>query len=195
MLNTKDLPLRSLGNLGIWKSGGTPKRTRPEYFGGSVNWFSAGELDRLYLRDSVEKITKEALENSSAKLFRKGSLLLGMYDTAAFKMGILTKDSASNQACACITPNEMVNVVWLYHELQLMKSHFLTQRNGVRQKNLNLGMIRKFEVPLPPLPLQQQFAAFAAEVDKSKFIVRHMFAMQLRQLYVTAGIQYDHVKL
>ena len=93
-----------LGDLGVWKSGGTPSRNNPAYFTGNINWYSAGELNTMYLRGSVEKITKIAVAESSTKMFKKGSMLVGMYDTAALKMGILLEDSAANQACANIEP-------------------------------------------------------------------------------------------
>ncbi len=102
--NTNKLPIKSLNDLGEWASGGTPSRAISEYFEGDINWYSAGELNTLFLEKSLEKITEEAIEKSSTKLFKAGSMLVGMYDTAAFKMGILKEDSASNQACACITP-------------------------------------------------------------------------------------------
>ena len=166
--NTNDLPIRSLNELGSWASGGTPSRTVPEYFKGNIDWYSAGELNKLFLEGSVEKITEEAIEKSTTKLFKAGSLLIGMYDTAAFKMGILKEDSASNQACACITPNDEVNIIWLYYELQMMKNHFLSQRRGVRQKNLNLGMIKAFKIPIAKRDQQDEFSDFVKQVDKSK---------------------------
>ena len=95
-----------------------------------------------------------------------------MYDTAAFKMGILKEDSASNQACACITPNDEVNIIWLYYELQMMKEYFLSQRRGVRQKNLNLGMIKAFKIPIAKRDQQDEFSDFVKQVDKSKVKVQ-----------------------
>ena len=166
------LPIVSLETLGKWNSGGTPSRSNPEYFNGDVNWYSAGELNSLYLYDSNEKLTKDAIEESSAKLFKSGSMLIGMYDTAAFKMGILTMDSSSNQACACIEPNGKINIVWLYYELQIMKDHFLSQRRGVRQKNLNLGMIKSFKIPLADIEKQNQFACFVVQIEKTKSVVK-----------------------
>ena len=166
--NTNDFPIRNLNELGNWASGGTPSRTVPEYFKGNIDWYSAGELNTLFLEGSVEKITEEAIEKSATKLFKAGSLLIGMYDTAAFKMGILKEDSASNQACACITPNDEVNIIWLYYELQMMKEHFLSQRRGVRQKNLNLGMIKAFKIPIAKREQQDEFSDFVKQVDKSK---------------------------
>ena len=167
--NTKNLPLIKLEALGSWSSGGTPSRKNPYYFTGSINWYSAGELNKKYLDGSVEKITEEAVQNSAAKIFKKGSLLVGMYDTAALKMGILNEDSSANQACANIEPNESVNLVWLYHTLQIMKPHFLAQRHGCRQKNLSVAMIKNFEIPLVSKEQQNQFASFIQQLDKSKF--------------------------
>ena len=87
--------LVKIGEIGALTSGGTPSRAKPEYFEGDIRWYSAGELNSLYLPDSVEHISQMALQQSSAKLFNKGTLMIGMYDTAAFKMGILTEDSLS----------------------------------------------------------------------------------------------------
>lgn len=168
--NTKKLPVHRLDELGEWNSGGTPARNHEVYFTGDINWYSAGELNELFLHGSIEKITEDALNNSTAKLFPAGSMLVGMYDTAAFKMGILNEASASNQACACIEPRDCADIVWLYYELQLMKDHFLSQRRGVRQKNLNLGMIRGFQVPLAEKKEQISFSDFVTQVDKSKFV-------------------------
>ena len=168
--NTNNLQMKYLSELGDWASGGTPSRNESKYFEGNINWYSAGELNTLFLDGSVEKITEKAIENSSTKLFKEGSMLIGMYDTAAFKMGILKEASASNQACACITPNEKINIIWLYFELQMMKKYFLSLRRGVRQKNLNLGMIKSFGVPVADRILQDEFATFVHQVNKLKYV-------------------------
>ena len=160
--------LVKIGEIGALTSGGTPSRAKPEYFEGDIRWYSAGELNSLYLPDSVEHISQMALQQSSAKLFNKGTLMIGMYDTAAFKMGILTEDSSSNQACANLNPRQGFNIVWLYYLFDIMKPVFLQERQGVRQKNLSLSKIKEFEVPFAPFELQNQFADFVKQVDKSK---------------------------
>ena len=93
--NPKEFNVVSFSDLGSWTSGGTPSRKNPDYFEGDIDWYSAGELDSLYLKNSKEKITALAIEESSAKLFAAGSLLVGMYDTAALKLGIATKQCSS----------------------------------------------------------------------------------------------------
>ena len=101
-------------------------------------------------------------------LFPAGSMFVGMYDTAAFKMSILKNDAAANQACANIIPNDQVEILWLYVVLQIMKPHFLERRRGCRQKNLNLGMIKEFEIPFPPKEEQTSFVHFFEQATKSK---------------------------
>ena len=164
--------LVKIGEIGALTSGGTPSRAKPEYFEGDIRWYSAGELNSLYLPDSVEHISERALQQSSAKLFNKGTLMIGMYDTAAFKMGILTEDSSSNQACANLNPKQGYNIVWLYYLFDIMKPIFLQERQGVRQKNLSLSKIKEFEVPFAPFELQERFAAFVEQTDKSKLAIQ-----------------------
>ena len=171
--NLKKMRLVKLSELGVWSSGGTPPRNIEKYFMGNIDWYSAGELKELFLTGSIEKITLEALENSSAKLFPPGSMLIGMYDTAAFKMGILQKESSSNQACACIIPNNKISIIWLYYILQEMKPYFLLNRRGIRQKNLNLGMIKNFEIPLSEREMQNQFADFVEKVEQNKSKIKN----------------------
>lgn len=171
-LQSNQKNLVKIGEIGTLSSGGTPSRTKPEYFNGKIRWYSAGELNDLYLKDSNEHISDDALNNSAAKLFEKDSLMIGMYDTAAFKMGILTEQSSSNQACANLKPNDRYNVIWLYYLFDAMKPVFLKERQGVRQKNLSLSKIKSFEVPSAPLSLQNEFATFVERVDQQKQTVQ-----------------------
>ena len=173
--NEKGWEIKAIGNIADCASGGTPSRTNPHYFEGTINWYSAGELNSLYLIDSVEHITETALKESNAKLFKANSLLVGMYDTAAFKLGILTKESSSNQACANIILHED-NVIWLYFTLSEMKDEALKHRKGARQKNLNLSFIRNFCIPVPPISLQNKFAEKIKSIEHQKELIKQSIA-------------------
>ena len=158
-----------LSDIGSISSGGTPSRKVPEFFSGDLDWYSAGELNSLYLSGSVEKITREAVENSSTTVYPAGTLLIGMYDTAAMKMGILKKDSAANQACAGFIPSNKVNILWLYVALSVSKDRILLMRRGCRQKNLNVGMLKSLQLNLPSIDAQNKFTVFFTQSEKSKF--------------------------
>ena len=173
--NEKGWCIKTLENIGKCISGGTPSRKNAEFFEGSINWYSAGELNSLYLEESIEKITETALNESAAKLCKANSLFIGMYDTAAFKLGITKTEAASNQACANVFPKED-NVIWLYFVLSIMRDEALKYRHGARQKNLNLGFIKSFSVPVPPLSFQQSFAEKIQSIEKQKETIRASIA-------------------
>ena len=140
---------------------------------------SAGELNGFYLQPSVGKITTEALNQSAGKLYPTGSILVGMYDTAALKMGVLDKAAASNQVCACLIPNESILVEWLYTAISIMKPFLLSQRKGCRQKNLILKMIKEFKLPIAGEAARKTFHVFAARVAQKVAEVEGMLGLDV----------------
>ena len=148
-------------------SGGTPSRVKKEYFKGHIPWFKAKELNDDYLHDSEEHITKEALKNSSAKLLPPGTIIIGMYDTAAGKLGILTKPAATNQACAGVVINqEKAQIKFVFYSIKALRQYYILKRRGTRQQNLNLSMVKGFPIPLPPLSEQKRIVAKLDELNK-----------------------------
>jgi type I restriction enzyme S subunit len=171
--NPKQWPLSRLSSLGHWASGGTPPRSQPQYFEGNIDWYSAGELNHRRLPPSKERVSDAAIGVSGARLFKEGTLLVGMYDTAAFKLGILPRAASSNQACANLELQESnCELDWLFNCLEMMRPYFLSQRRGVRQKNLTLQMIKDFEIPLPPVNAQREFVTTvkAVEILQSRLV-------------------------
>ena len=79
-----------------------------------------------------------------------------------------------NQAIAIFRAKEKINPKYLLSALMQPEvlNPFLRQAVGIRQLNLSLSQCRDLEIFLPPLSLQNQFAAFVAEVDKSKVEVQ-----------------------
>ncbi|MDM1014570.1 restriction endonuclease subunit S [Clostridium perfringens] len=168
--NQKKLAKVKLSELGEWKTGGTPLRSKSEYYNGNIPWLSSGELNNKYCFKSNEMITESAIIESAAKIIEVGSLLLGMYDTAALKSTINMIECSCNQAIAYSKLNEnLVNTVYVYYCIQIGKEFYKSQQRGVRQKNLNLSMVKGLEILMPPLEFQNQFAEFVKQVDKLKF--------------------------
>ena len=173
VLNEMGWEKHALKEFGVWKSGGTPKKNEEKYFRGHIPWITSGELEHKYIDDSFEKITEKAIECSSAKIIEKGSLLLGMYDTAGLKSSINTKVMSCNQAIAFAKLDDKItNTIYVYYVIQNLRSMLLNQQRGVRQKNFNLSMIKNISIPLPPLSLQNEFADFVAQVDKSQLAIQ-----------------------
>ncbi len=99
---------RPIHQLTSVTSGGTPLRSRSEYYeGGTIPWIKTGELRDNLVLEAEEYITTEGLDNSSAKVFPVGTLLIAMYGQGQTRgrTGVLGIEAATNQACCAILPN------------------------------------------------------------------------------------------
>ncbi len=147
-----------VGKLGKVQSGGTPSISVKEYWGDDIEWYSSGELNDLYTSPSIRRITIHGVKNSNAKIFPINSLLIGMYDTAAMKMSLLSSPAAFNQAIVGIEPSDKFNTIFLYYAFSHIKPYVLSLRRGVRQKNLSLAKIKELEIQLPNIETQNTIA-------------------------------------
>jgi type I restriction enzyme S subunit len=211
MIMMQGWKLKILGEIAEVQSGGTPLTSRNEYWFGDIPWYSSGELNETFTKAPKELITPKGLEESNAKLFPKGSLLIGMYDTAALKMSILDRDAAFNQAIAGVKPNENIDLKFILFAINSRRFEILNLRRGVRQKNLSLAKIKNIALPIPPLPEQKRIVAILdeafegidraiANTEKNLANARELFESYLNAIFTQKGDQWvdavieDHIK-
>jgi type I restriction enzyme, S subunit len=131
-------------------SGGTPSRANAEYFTGDINWFKSKELADSILLDSEEKITEQALDKSSAKLFPAGSVIMAMYGATIGKLGLLSQPSTTNQACCAIIQKDEINSnYYILNWLIENREYVLSFRMGAAQENISQQVIRNLLVSIP----------------------------------------------
>jgi type I restriction enzyme, S subunit len=148
-----------LSTLAQWGSGGTPSRNNLAYYGGNIPWIKTGELGQGIITDTEEKITELGLQNSSAKIFPKGSVAVAMYGATIGKTAILDIDAATNQACAVGIPVEgLTTKEYLFYYLTSQKDAFVKAGQGGAQPNISQTVIKNWPVPLAPLNEQKQIA-------------------------------------
>jgi len=153
----------TLQDVASWSSGGTPSRSNPAYYLGTIPWFKTGELGPRVLHDSEEHITDEAVAASSAKIFSKGSVAIAMYGATIGKTSILGIDAATNQACAVALP-EATSAEFLYHFLLSQEKGFVDAGKGGAQPNISQGIIKAWPLSLPPLAEQARIVAKLEEL-------------------------------
>jgi len=141
-------------------SGGTPSRNIPEYFEGDIPWLKSGELNDDFIFDAEENITEEALKNSSAKIFPKGTLLVALYGATVGKTGILGINAATNQAICAIFPKEGVERDYLYWYFRMKRQDFLISSYGGAQPNISQKTIKEALIPIPSIELQKKVIDF-----------------------------------
>ncbi|MBR6854002.1 MAG: restriction endonuclease subunit S [Fibrobacter sp.] len=149
-----DWIVEPLANIANTASGGTPSRSKETFYKGPIKWFTTTELRDCNLYDSVEHISKQAVECSSAKIFPKDTLLMAMYGATIGKLGLLKCDAATNQACCAIFPKK-TDVLYLYYFLLYNRENIIAMGCGAGQPNVSQEIVKKINIPLPPTVKEQ----------------------------------------
>ena len=152
-----------LGDIAKTSSGGTPRRDRPQFYGGKIPWVKSGELGDSVVYETSETITEEAIESSNAKVFPKGTLCIALYGATVGKLGILGIDAATNQAVCAIFPPDGLDTRYLYRFFESIRRGLVEQGKGGAQPNISQAIIRDTQIPLAPLPEQRRIVA---EIEK-----------------------------
>lgn len=146
--------IKKLGDICNTSSGGTPSRKNESYYSGEIPWIKSGELNFNTIRDAEEKITEEAISESSAKIFPKGTLLIALYGATVGKLAFLGIDAATNQAVCAIMPENGLDNKYLYWYLFYIKRDLVGKSIGGAQPNISQTILKDVDVPVPPLPTQ-----------------------------------------
>ena len=145
-----------LGNIAFMTSGGTPSRKNPGYYtNGTIPWVRSGELENGAIRDTEIKITQDGLNESSAKIFPKGTLLIALYGATIGKLAYLDIDACTNQAVCGIFENDKVTLKYLYYYLLFQRPNLVKQGIGGAQPNISQTILKKLIVPYPVDKVEQ----------------------------------------
>jgi type I restriction enzyme S subunit len=161
--------LSTLEKIATVSSGGTPSRKKPSYWNGNIPWVTTAEVQFKTIFDTAEKITVDGLNNSSAKLFPKNTILMAMYGQGktrgqVAKLGI---EATTNQACAAIILKTGYEIDYYYQFLISQYEHIREMSNSGGQKNLSAGIVKSIQVPVPPLFEQHKIAKILSTWDKA----------------------------
>ena len=162
-----------LGEVCAIKSGGTPDRTVEAYWNGSIPWVTTALIDYGVIENPSELITVEGLQNSSAWLVPKGTVLMAMYGQGVTRgrVAILGIDAATNQACAAFQiTDSSLDPGFLFRILQSRYEDLraISDARGGNQSNLSARVLKEYAIPLPPLATQQ---AIVAEIEAEHVLV------------------------
>lgn len=141
-------------------SGGTPNTSKKEYYGGSIPFIRSAEIDR-----SITElfITEEGLKDSSAKMVKKGDILIALYGANSGEVALSQIDGAINQAILCL--RHETNNVFVYHYLTHIKKWIISKYIQGGQGNLSGQIIKAVNLYFPQPEEQQKIADCLSEAD------------------------------
>ncbi len=136
-----------LGSVIETTSGGTPSRKKMEYYkNGKYFWVKSKELNGSFLTETEEQITEEALQNSSAKLLPKNSILIAMYGATVGEYTIISENMTCNQAICALKPNENYPYTFLYMFVKNYKEEIINMAVGSAQQNISQLLIKQLPI-------------------------------------------------
>jgi len=187
----------SLGNIFETTSGGTPSRTESSYWNGNIHWITTSLVDFRVITCAEEFITAQALKNSSAKLFPRGTVLMAMYGQGKTRgqVALLGIEAATNQACAAILPRKGIDPYFVFANLAGRYEQIREMSNSGGQENLSQGLIREIRFSFPSDDAEQRKvtsclssldALISAETQKLEAFKTHKKGL-MQQLFPGTG--------
>ena len=157
-------------------AGGTPARNNHRYWdNGQIPWVKISDLSGKYVETTEERITQLGLDNSSAKIFKKGTILYTIFATIG-EVAILNIDAATNQAIAGITCKEPYNLDYMYYVLLVLKDLLVSKAKGVAQVNINQSILKETPIPLAPIEEQKRIVEIIekqfAKLDEARDLIQ-----------------------
>ena len=161
----------SIGESCSVVSGGTPSRSKNQYWeNGNIPWIKIGNIKSKYVNEYDELITEQGLNNSSAKLLKKGTILYTIFATLG-EVGILDIEACTNQAIAGINiTDSRITTDYLYYFLKSKKDYVNNIGRGVAQNNINLTTLKNFEIPLIDVDKQLNIVEILEKVERMIFL-------------------------
>ena len=156
-----------LRDIAVITSGGTPARSNPEYWRGSIPWVKTGEIDYNLISETEECVTEAGIANSSAKIVPMGAILLAMYGqgTTRGKVALLGIDAAVNQACLAVIPKDMIQKEFLFYYFVSSYEMLRDLGNETSQKNLNASIVGELLIPIPNAAEQTKISKALGSLD------------------------------
>ena len=169
--NQADAKYEKLGTLGQWIGGGTPSTTKKAYWeNGTIPWITSKDMIGSILISTQNRITIEAIHNSSAKLIPKDFVAL------VVRSGILRHtlpivyvpfEATVNQDIRALIPKAGISAHYIAYALHAFHNELLThtRNSGGTVESIVFSKLLDFSIPIPPLSIQLETVAILDRFD------------------------------
>ena len=152
-----------ISNFSTSFSGGTPSAGVKEYYGGNIPFIRSGEINN----DRTELcLTNKGLNNSSAKIIDKGTLLYALYGATSGEVSISKIKGAINQAILAIIPYRFMSSNFLSNFLRCKKNEIVNELLQGGQGNLSASLVKGIIVTFPKEKEQNDIVSFFSILDE-----------------------------
>lgn len=155
--------------------GGTPTKSHPEYFTGTIPWISPKDMKSSVISSSIDHITEEAIAHSTTNLVPAYSVLMVIRSGIlkhTLPVAINSIPVTINQDMKAFVPNSVITTAFLMHFFKAIEPDVLAGVRSVTADNIDFKAFQKRRIIVPPIELQKQFTAIVTQIDKSKLTIQ-----------------------
>lgn len=182
---------KKLGDISVINGGGTPPTSHAEYFTGNVPWFTPSEITSgtvSVLTNSERQITEDATKHS--KIAEQGTVLLSSRATIGH-VGIVASRSTYNQGIKGLTPKKELLPWYLAYWLLANKNRLEKSSFGTTFKELSTTALKKFDIEIPPISVQQQLVEKLDTIKKMQELkniksekAKELFSSLIKSIFI-----------
>lgn len=172
-LNNKKSDWVTIGSVAEVVGGSTPKTEEAKFWNGEHNWITPAEIEEksFVINHTIRKITDAAVKSCSLKRLPVGTVLLSSRAPIG-KVAIAGIEMYCNQGFKNLICTDNINSIYIYYLLKYNSEYLNSLGRGATFKEISKSIVENIYIPLPPIELQNQFAAFVEQTDKMKLKIK-----------------------
>lgn len=156
----------TLGDFCKCLLGGTPSRSKEEYWNGDVNWINSGEINKFRILEASEKITELGLAKSATKLLPKKTTVLAITGATLGQVSLLEIDTCANQSVIGVLENAEVPYEYIYPFIKDKIEMLIQHQTGGAQQHINKDNVESLIFLLPAKNVLENYISLVGPMYK-----------------------------
>ena len=187
-------PIVALSDVATFSCGGTPSKAQDAFWNGDIPWISPKDMKSNHIEDAEDKITRDAVASSAAKIVGCDSVLAVVRSgilAHSFPVATIGRDVSFNQDIKAITPkNGALLPQFLFWMLKSREAEIIRigVKKGATVHSLSNGFLDALRFALPPLDEQWRIVGL---LDRAAEIRRRTETARVRARAVIPALFFD----
>ena len=156
----------TLGDFCKCLLGGTPSRSKEEYWNGGVNWINSSEINKFRILEASEKITELGLSKSATKLLPKKTTVLAITGATLGQVSLLEIDTCANQSVIGVLENAEVPYEYIYPFIKDRIEMLIQHQTGGAQQHINKDNVESLIFLLPAKNVLENYISLVGPMYK-----------------------------
>lgn len=192
-------PVAAVGDVCDVVGGGTPSKSRADFYGGSIPWASIRDMRGDWIESTEFGITDEAVASSATNVIPAGNVIIATR-VGLGKVARLRRDTAINQDIRAVVPRDdtKLDKQFLFHWFKSISHIIEAEGKGATVKGVTLPFVKSLQLPLPSMSEQHRIVALLDEAfagiataktnaEKNLRNAREIFEGQLQSVFGQCG--------